>query len=40
MDYRIYFNRKNEAPQVFSVDCGDQSTEINVSHVQGHKVKL
>lgn len=28
--YRIYFNRLNEAPQVWSVDEGDQATEINV----------
>jgi hypothetical protein len=29
-NYRCYFNRKAEAPQVFSVDEGDQSTETNV----------
>lgn len=32
--YRIYFNRLNEAPQVWSVDEGDQSSEINVSEVR------
>ncbi len=38
MNYRAYFNRKNEFPQVWSVDQGDQSTEINVKDAQGHKV--
>jgi hypothetical protein len=33
MRYRVYFNRLNEAPQVWSVDEGDQSSEINVSSV-------
>lgn len=32
--YRIYFNRKVEAPQVWSVDEGDQSSEINVQWVE------
>lgn len=31
--YRAYFNRLNEAPQVWSVDEGDQSSEINVTAV-------
>jgi hypothetical protein len=31
--YRIYFNRKEEAPQVWSVDQGNQKSEINVSSV-------
>ena len=28
--YRVYFNRKAEAPQVWSTDEGSQTTEINV----------
>lgn len=28
--FRAYFNRKREAPQVWSVDEGTQATEINV----------
>lgn len=31
--YRIYFNRWAEAPQIWSVDEGDQSSEINVINV-------
>lgn len=31
--YRVFFNRLSEAPQVWSVDEGDQSSEINVSAV-------
>jgi hypothetical protein len=31
--YRVYFNRLNEAPQVWSVDEGDQATEINVTRI-------
>lgn len=31
--YRVYFNRLNEAPQVWSVDEGTQASEINVSTV-------
>lgn len=33
MRYRVYFNRSREAPQVWSIDEGDQSSEINVQHV-------
>lgn len=40
LNYRVYFNRKNEAPQVFSVDEGDQSTEINVARVEGDRVSF
>ena len=29
--FRAYFNRHREQPQVWSIDEGDQSTEINVS---------
>lgn len=29
-NYRLYFNRKNECPQVWSIDEGDQSSEVNV----------
>lgn len=28
--YRVYFNRKREAPQVWSVDEGTQESEVNV----------
>lgn len=31
--YRVYFNRLNEAPQVWSVDEGTQKSEINVTGV-------
>lgn len=33
MTYRFYFNRHAEAPQVWSVDEGDQTTEVNVKQV-------
>lgn len=29
--FRVYFNRLNEAPQIWSIDEGDQTTEINVT---------
>lgn len=32
--FRVYFNRLNEAPQVWSVDEGTQASEINVTAVQ------
>lgn len=38
MDYRVYFNRKNEYPQIWSVDEGDQKSEINVSDFKFHRV--
>lgn len=28
--YRVYFNRKSEAPTVWSIDEGVQTSEINV----------
>jgi hypothetical protein len=28
--FRVYFNRKREAPQVWSVDEGSQESEVNV----------
>lgn len=31
--YRVYFNRRREWPQIWSVDEGDQSSEINVKEV-------
>ncbi len=31
--FRIYFNRHSDFPLVWSVDQGDQSTEINVKRV-------
>lgn len=30
MKFRAYFNRKREAPQVWSIDEGSQSSEVNV----------
>lgn len=38
MDYRVYFNRKNEKPQIWSVDEGHQTSEINVSHWMLHQL--
>lgn len=29
--FRVYFNRKREAPQVWSVDEGTQASEVNVT---------
>lgn len=34
--FRVYFNRWNEAPQVWSIDEGDQASEINVRAVSMH----
>jgi len=34
MTYRVYFNRKSEFPQVWSIDEGTQESEINVSNVE------
>jgi hypothetical protein len=31
--WRVYFNRRREAPQVWSVDEGDQTSEVNVQWV-------
>lgn len=39
-DYRIYFNRKAEAPQVWSVDEGQQGSEFNVSDFKIHAVGM
>jgi hypothetical protein len=36
-NYRVYFNRKNEAPQVWSIDEGDQSSEQNVINWKTHR---
>ncbi len=33
MTYRVYFNRCVDFPQVWSVDEGDVSTEINVQGI-------
>jgi len=33
MLYRVYFHKKENAPQVWSVDEGTQDTEIHVQHV-------
>lgn len=35
---RIYFNRRDELP--WSIDYGDQSTEINVQSVQAHRISF
>jgi len=32
--FRVYFNRKNEFPQVWSIDYGTQESEINVQRVE------
>lgn len=32
--YRVYFNKELEFPQAWSVDEGDQTTEINVAGFQ------
>ncbi len=34
MNYRCYFNRASEFPTVWSIDEGDQSTEINVTDIK------
>jgi len=34
MKFRVYFNRKNEFPQVWSIDYGTQESEINVQRVE------
>lgn len=31
--YRVYFNRHNEFPQVWSIDEGDVETEVNVKQL-------
>lgn len=31
--YRCYFNRRSDAPRVWSIDEGDVSSEINVSAI-------
>lgn len=38
MRYRVYYNRTENEPQVWSVDEGDQSTEINVTGIKFHGV--
>jgi len=37
--YRVYFNRELEWPQCWSVDEGDQTTEINVCGFELHGVE-
>ncbi len=34
MTYRVYFNRKAEAPQVWSIDEGTQESEVNVQWIK------
>jgi len=34
MFFRVYFNRKREAPQIWSIDEGTQATEVNVINFQ------
>lgn len=34
--FRVYFNRKREAPQVWSIDEGTQASEINVINFFTH----
>lgn len=38
MNYRVYFNRHNEFPTIWSVDEGGQDSEINVKGFRLHKV--
>jgi hypothetical protein len=38
--YRIYFNRKREAPQVWSYDEGDQRSEVNIIDYKLHNISL
>jgi hypothetical protein len=38
--YRVYFNRRSEAPQVWSVDEGTQASEINVQWVSFDGVSI
>lgn len=38
MNYRVYYNRTAEFPQCWSVDEGDQTTELNVSSFELHSV--
>lgn len=38
--YRVYFNRKAEAPQVWSFDEGEQTTETNVIGIETHGPSL
>jgi hypothetical protein len=37
VEYRIYFNRKNLAPQIWSCDEGDTATEVNVIDFKLHR---
>lgn len=39
MTYRVYFNREREWPQCWSIDEGDQTTEINVVGFALHGVE-
>lgn len=34
MRYRVYFNRSEDAPQVWSLDEGSHASEINVQGIQ------
>lgn len=36
--YRVYYNRRAEAPFIWSIDAGTLETEIKVKSVQFHKV--
>jgi hypothetical protein len=38
VNYRIYYNRTAEFPQVWSIDEGEQTSEINVSGFRFHGV--
>lgn len=39
-DYRIYFNRKAEFPQVWSFDEGDQTSEVNIVDFKCHDITM
>ena len=34
--YRVYYNRSEDAPQVWSIDTGSVGSEVNVQWVQLH----
>jgi hypothetical protein len=36
-NWRVYFNRRNEAPQIWSIDEGDQTSETNVKDWKLHR---
>lgn len=37
MNFRVFYNRRSEAPQIWSIDWGSQSTELNVIGFRLHR---